>query len=263
LFDKYTEANLSKDLCEIVRIFDLSPVRYWPPKQVYLVVGGYPLERMPYVAEERKRPGYITDEMLQVTWYVVYGSVHEQKNTIVYEMLPHVREAMKETYGEILWIPCPMNYEEADYKRDSWEILDCLEKVSEYNERYGTDFRLGFGKMWLPIGEDFVKERVYLTNLGACLDVIGYHYAQCRVINLGVFTTSTDRKKYDIPVEISGFDNLLFADDKYFEKYGFKPTDYCLRAIRQRIKKLLGDEGVEPRDWDTQVRDGRVRPPGR
>jgi hypothetical protein len=40
---------------------------------VYLVVGGYPLERMPYVAEERKRPGYFTDEMLQVTWYVVNG----------------------------------------------------------------------------------------------------------------------------------------------------------------------------------------------
>ena len=148
MFDKYTEANLSKDLeCEIVRIFDLSPVRQWPPKQVYLVVGGYPLERMPYVTEERKRPGYITDEMLQATWYVVNGSVHEQKNTIVYEMLPHVRKVMKETYGEILWIQCPMNYKEADYKRDSWEILEGLEKVSEYNERYGTSFKLGFGKM--------------------------------------------------------------------------------------------------------------------
>ena len=102
---------------------------------MYLVVGGYPLERMPYVAEERKRKDYITDEMLQVTWYVVYGSVHEQKNTIIYEMLPHVLKVMKKDYGEILWIPCPMNYGEADYKRDSWEILDCLEKVSEFNAR--------------------------------------------------------------------------------------------------------------------------------
>jgi len=218
---------------------------------------------MPYVAEERKRPGYITDEMLQVTWYVVNGSVHEQKNTIIYEMIPHVRKVMKMAYGEILWIPCPMNYKEADYKRDSWEILDCLEKVSEYNERYGTNFKLGFGKMWLPIGKDFVKERVYLANLGACLDVISYHYAQCRVINLGVFTTSTDRKRFNIPVDISGFDNLMFADVEYFERYGFKPTDYCLRTMRQRIKKLLGDEGVEPADWDAQVGDGRVRPPGR
>jgi len=230
---------------------------------VYLVVGGYPIERMPYVAEERKRPGYITDEMLQVTWYVVYGSVHEQKNTIIYEMLPHVMKVMKKDYGEILWIPCPMNYVEADYKRDSWEILDCLEKVSEFNARYGTHFKLGLGKMWLPIGEDFVKERVYLSNLGACLDVIGYHYAQCRVLNLGVFTTSTDRRRYFMPVDISGYENLLFADDEYFERYGFKLTDYCLRTVRQRIKKLLGDEGVEPTDWDVQVTDGRVRPPGR
>jgi len=84
LFDKYTEANLSKDLeCEIVRIFDLDPTIKWPPRQVYLVVGGYPLERMPYLALERTRP-FLTDETLQVTWYVVYGSIHEQKTTIVY-----------------------------------------------------------------------------------------------------------------------------------------------------------------------------------
>jgi len=58
----------SKDLeCEIVRIFDLDPTIQWPPRQVYLVVGGYPIERMPYVAMERKRPGYFTDETLQIT----------------------------------------------------------------------------------------------------------------------------------------------------------------------------------------------------
>ncbi len=130
--------------------------------------------------------------MLQTTWYVVYGSIHEQKNTIVYEMLPHVMRVMKKDYGEILWIPCPMNYEEADYKRDSWEILDCLEKVAEFNARYGTHFKMGLGKMWWPIGESFVKERVYLSNLGACLDVIGYLNAQCRVLNLGVFTVGLE-----------------------------------------------------------------------
>ena len=101
--------------CEIVRIFDLNPTIQWPPRQVYLVVGGYPLERMPYVALERTQP-FLTDKMMQVTWYVVYGSIHKQKNTIIYKMLPHVMEVMKADYGKILWIPCPMNYEEEDYK---------------------------------------------------------------------------------------------------------------------------------------------------
>ena len=134
-------------------------------------------------------------------------------------------KVMKADYGEILWIPCPMNFEEADYKQDSLEILDGLEKVAEFNARYGTHFKMGFGKMWWPIGEGFVKERVYLSNLGACLDVIGYHYAQCRVLNLGAFPTSTNRRKYKIPVDISGYENLLFADDKYYKRWGFKLTD--------------------------------------
>jgi hypothetical protein len=47
--------------CEIVRIFDLDPTIQCLPRQVYLVVGRYPIERMPYVAMERKRPGYFTD----------------------------------------------------------------------------------------------------------------------------------------------------------------------------------------------------------
>ena len=111
---------------------------------------------MPYVAMERKRPGYFTDETLQITWYVVYSSVHEQKNSIIYEMLPHVMNVMKADYGEILWIPCPIDYDEADYKRDSLELIDGIEKVAEFNARYGTHFRMGFAKMRLPMGVEYV-----------------------------------------------------------------------------------------------------------
>jgi len=130
------------------------------------------------------------------------------------------------------------------------EIIDGIEKVAEFNARYGTHFRMGFGKMWFPIGEGFSKERIYLSNLNACLDVIGFHYSQCRVLNLGTFTTSTDRRKYKTPVDISGSENLLFADGEYFERWGFKLTDYCLRTIRQRIKRLLGEAGYYPESRD-------------
>ena len=177
MFEKFTEANCSTDIeCEVVRIFDLDPTKRWPPRQIYLTVGGYPIDRMPYVEEEKKRPRFLRDEIMQLTWYVVYGSIHEQKNVIIYEMLPHVMNVMKEDYGEILWIPCPMDYEEADYKRDYKEVLDCVDKVAEYNARYGTHFKMGFGKMWMPMGDDYEKERVYLANLNACLDVIGFYY---------------------------------------------------------------------------------------
>jgi len=237
MFEKYTEANCSTDIeCEIVRIFNLDRTMRWPPKQIYLTVGGYPIERMPYVEEERKRPRFLRDEIMQITWYVVYGSIHEQKNTIIYEMLPHVMDVMKEDYGEILWIPCPMEYEEADYKRDSREVLDCIEKVAVYNARYRTHLRLGLGKMWLPMGVEFEKERVYLTNLNACMDVLSFYYQECRVLDLGIYTTSTDEKKFEYLVGITGRENLRF--------------------------KLLGEEGVEPCNWKELVREAVVRQPG-
>jgi len=93
--------------------------------------------------------------------------------------------------------------------------------------------------------------------------MIGYHYAQCRVLNLGNFTTSTDRKKHKQQIDICGYENLMFTDTEYFEKWGFKLTDYCLRTIRQRIKKLLGEEGVEPTDWAGLISEGKLRAPGR
>ena len=74
--------------------------------------------------------------------------------------------------------------------------------------------------MWLPIGNGFTKERVYLSNLNACIDMIGFHYAQCWVLNLGNFTTSIDRKKYRQQIDICGYENLLFVDTEYFEKRG-------------------------------------------
>jgi hypothetical protein len=112
------------------------------------------------------------------------------------------------------------------------------------------------------MGVEFEKERVYLTNLNACLDVIGYYYQECRVLELGIYTTSTDEKKYEYPVGIKGRENLRFKHMEYFETWGFKLTDYCLRTMRQRIKKLLGEEGVEPSNWNILVREAVVRQPG-
>ena len=75
-------------------------------------------------------------------------------------------------------------------------------------------------------------------------------------------STSTDRKKHKILVDISRSENLLFADIEYFKKWGFKLTDYCFRTVRQWIKKLLGEEGVEPTNWELLVSGGHVRMPG-
>jgi len=91
--------------------------------------------------------------------------------------------------------------------------------------------------------------------------VMGFYYQECRVLDLGIYTTTTD-EKYDYPVGITERENQRFKHTEYFETWGFKLTDYCLRTMRQRIKKLLGEEGVEPCNWKDLVREGVVRQPG-
>ena len=89
------EENCSEDLgCDIVRIFDVNPMKKWPTNSI--VLGGYPLMRMPFVVEDRNRP-YLEDGESPITWFITYGSVRQQKNVLVYEILPFLM--MKETTG--------------------------------------------------------------------------------------------------------------------------------------------------------------------
>jgi hypothetical protein len=54
----------------------------------------------------------------------------------------------------------------------------------------------------------------------------------------------------------------MFRDETYLDASGYKLKDYCLRTVRQRIRKLLGDEGVEPEDWKASRSAGLISAPG-
>jgi len=164
--------------------------------------------------------------------------------------------------GDILWCPSPDKVENADYRQDALEILDAYEKLEEFNISYETKFRLGLAKVWLPRGKEFERERVYCCRLGAALDVIGFHYIQCRVLNLGVFTTTDDRQKGSEVVDVQCHGDMMFREETYLDISGYKLKDYCLRTVRQRIRKLLGDEGVEPKNWNESRAAGMIRTPG-
>ena len=69
-------------------------------------------------------------------------------------------------------------------------MLDGFEKLEEFNNRYSMRFRMGLAKLWLPRGEEWDVERVYICRLSAALDMIGYSYGNCRVLSLGNFTTT-------------------------------------------------------------------------
>jgi len=155
------EENCSEDLeCDVVRIFDVNPTKEWPTNNI--VLGGYPLMRMPFVVDDMNRP-YLKDGESPITWFITYGSVRQQKNVLVYEVLPFLM--MKETTGgEILWCPCPEDVEEADFRQDCLEVIDGFEKMEDFNARFGKSFRMGLAKMWLPRGKDFETTRVFSAN---------------------------------------------------------------------------------------------------
>jgi len=196
-----------------------------------------------------------------VTWYLCFGSVRDQRDVLLYEVLPFLVE-MDAEGGDILWCPCPDDVEGVDYRQDAMEVLDAYEKLEEFNCLYGTKFRLGLAKMWLPVGEKFEREQVYHCRLGAALDMIGFYYVQCRVLDLGVFTTTDDSRKGGAVLDVECHSKLMFLEEEYLDSSGYKLRDYCLRTIRQRIRKLLGEEGVEPKDWSESKAAGLIRAPG-
>jgi hypothetical protein len=55
----------------------------------------------------------------------------------------------------------------------------------------------------------------------------------------------------------------MFREDAYLDKSsGYRLRDYFYRTIRQRIRKLLGEEGVEPEDWSKSRAAGFISAPG-
>jgi hypothetical protein len=259
--ERMVEECRSGDIAECIRVFDRSPNKEWPLKVKNVVLAGRPFLRMPFVVDDIERETYKKDGESPATWYLCFGNVRDQRDVLLYEILPFMVE-MKAEGGDILWCPSTDKVENADYRQDALEILDACEKLEEFNVSHETKFRLGLAKVWLPKGKEFERERVYCCRLGAALDVIGFHYVQCRVLNLGVFTTTDDVQKGGEVVDVQCHGDLLFREEAYLDTSGYKLKDYCYRTVRQRIRKLLGDEGVEPKDWNESRSAGLIRAPG-
>jgi len=193
--ERYTEECCSEDIgAQVVRIFDVNPTKHWLLEVSNVVLGGHQLLRMPFVKDDRSRSQCIEDGKSPITWFLSKGTVRDQKNVLVYEVLPFLVE-QDEIGGQILWCPSSGNAYEADFRQDAQEVLDGFEKLEEFNNRYSMRFSMGLAKMWLPRGEEWDVERVYICRLSAALDMIGYFYSNCRVLSLGNFTTNTDGRK--------------------------------------------------------------------
>jgi len=189
------------------------------------------------------------------------GTVRQQKLVLLYEVLPFLME--QEAYDtQILWCPFPYVTDGQDFRQDTMEVLDGFEKLMEFNARYETNFRMGLVKLWLPQGNAFGKDRAYICRMGAAVDMIGYHYVHSRVLPLGNFTTTDDKDRMGVPVDVENHSERKFIADQYLSEEGYMLRDYCMRTIRQKIRKVFLREGVVPSDWMEAKDKQLIKAPG-
>ena len=155
--ERMVEECRSGDIAECIRVFDRSPNKEWPLNVKNVVLAGRPFLRMPFVIDDIERDNYKKDGESPATWYLCFGSVREQRDILLYEILPFLVE-MNAEEGDILWCPSTDKVEGADYRQDALEVLDAYEKLEEFNTSHGTMFKLGLAKVWLPRGKKERKE---------------------------------------------------------------------------------------------------------
>ena len=131
-------------------------------------------------------------------------------------------------------------------------MIDGFEKLEEFNVRYDMSFRMGLAKLWLPCGQNYDRNRVYICRMSAAMDMVGYYYTQCRVLALGNFTTTTEANRMGEVIDVENHSDRKFVAEEYLDKEGYRLKDYCLQTIRQRIRKLFLQEGVEPANWSEE-----------
>jgi len=140
------------------------------------------------------------------------------------------------------------------------EVIDGFEKMMEFNARYDTEFRMGLAKLWLPQGRAFDKDRAYICRMGAAVDMIGYHYVHSRVLPLGNFTTTDDKNRRGVMVDVENHSERKFVADQYISDEGYVLTDCCMRKIRQSIREVFLEEGVS--DWMKATDEQLIKAPG-
>jgi hypothetical protein len=255
------EENRSEDIgCDVVRIFDVNPKKVWPQKSNIMIGAGQFL-KMPFVEDDKNRTTYLKDGVSPITWFLTMGTVRQQKLVLLYEVLPFLME--QEAFDtQVLWCPFPYVINGQDFRQDTMEVLDGFEKLMEFNARYDTNFTMGLGKLWLPQGSKYDKDRAYICRMGAAVDMIGYHYIHSRVLPLGNFTTTDEKDRKGVSVDVENHTERKFVAEQYLSDEGYVLKDYCMRTIRQKIRKVFLEEGVVPSDWTEAKKKQLIKIPG-
>jgi len=245
------------------RIFDIDPASSQAKVIQYVVLGDSNIKEMAQAAPDlRNRATYQADLDVPILWYCCSGSVADQRNFLIGEVIQDLfwKQGANET--QILWIPSHHSKINTSFRTDILEVIDGVTKLKEFNLFYGTKFTIGMGKSWFAWGHHYDKANIRVEQLNLALDAAAHYLFKCRTVNLTKFTT-TDNPTESCPrMRVETHSAFFMEPSNYldYEDPGYRLTERPLRRMREEIRKCFKNLRVMPVWLEAQKR-GDVRPP--
>jgi len=260
---KFTE-NYTGDIpVDSCRIFDIDPASSQAKVIQYVVLGDSNIKEMAQAAPDlRNRATYQHDLDVPILWYCCSGSVADQRNFLIGEVIQDLfwNQGAKDT--QILWIPSHHSKINTSFRTDILEVIDGVTKLKEFNLFYETKFTIGMGKSWFAWGHHYDEANIRVEQLNLALDAAAHYLFKCRTVNLTKFTT-TDNPTESCPrMRVETHSSFYMDPNNYIddEDPGYRLTERPLRRMREEIRKCFKNLRVMPVWLEAQKR-GDVRPP--
>jgi hypothetical protein len=158
----------------------------------------------------------------------------------------------------VVWIPlhAPGSArEEMNFSRDVIEVADGIIKLKDFGRRMNISARIAVSKVWLPKDAKNQDLALELQRLNLALDILAFHWIQCRCIDLSKLTMEPWDKKDPLSdetrIEVPGFENSRYQP-RNFKNMISDPMEISFfsgRRAREIIRKVLSKYGVEP-NWE-------------
>jgi len=244
----------------VFRMFDVYP---YPKKEIVrLVIADISGKAMGKADHERNNTQYLTDRQVPLVWYFTQSTVAGQGEIIRGILEDHTCHNPELKKVEILWIPKSGVPGLMNIRRDILEVSDTIQRCKEYGLKYSITVEIGLGNSWLPLGKAYHKDAVVVHSFNRTLEVAGFHWYQCRVIDIaGTLLHShplgTDPSEMDT-LKIQGLENLYPLEKMYRfpEDGGHKLSFYSGRKIREIIRRTMTKYLLEP-DWRESINTDR------
>jgi len=264
---KYTESYVGKDMMFVAtRTFDIDPRlpngSFQTGTTNKIVIGNSDVRHMAKEEPEIKNPRIYTDAQVPVLWYSINGSLVEQRDFLIYEILPDLLINRQQNNVQIIWIPSHENPHRTNFRADIIEILDGVVKLKGFNIHNNTKFKIGLARSWFGFRKESDRPNVKIEQLNLAIEISAYQLIKCRVVNLKKFTTTDRRTPHTVPLKIVTHTNFDLDPRQYKTPKlgGFRLSGHALRRARQELRFYFQKLTVCP-PWSQALRTREVYPP--